>query len=156
VTDIEKPITKLLAIIEIGSASTGLVLFNKIKHELILHDDEVKNNFIGFCTDNESKMISTKVSGLDSKTKALVIKGQGLSNRLMKEVRHLIHIGDLCHLYNLVCEKAIGELPTFIIEFIKQICSYFDKGLRDNRLREIRSETGVKKPISILGFIKIR
>jgi len=101
-------------------------------------------------------MISTKVSGLDNKTKALVIQGQGLSNRLMKEVRHLIHIRGLCHLYNLVCEKAIGELPIFIIEFIKQVCSYFDKGLRDNRPREIQSEAGVKKPISILGFIKIR
>ena len=152
----ETPVTKLISIVEIESCSTGLILYNKVKQEFLIDEEYIRNNFMAICTDNESKMISTKSFTLDTEARLAIIKGAGLSNRLMKDISHLVHVRDLCHLYNLIYEDALQELPVFAIEFIKQICSYFGKGLRDNRLREIQLESGVKKPLSVIGFVEIR
>lgn len=132
----ETPVTKLISIVEIESCSTGLILYNKVKQELLIDEEYIRNNFMAICTDNESKMISTKSFTLDTEARLAIIKGAGLSNRLMKDISHLVHVRDLCHLYNLIYEDALQELPVFAIEFIKQICSYFGKGLRDNRQRD--------------------
>ena len=156
-SDQEKPITRLLSIIEVENISTGLVLFQKIKEDLLLEEEPIRNNFIGFCTDGESKMISTNNPlSLDKESRIKITKGAGLANRLMKEVNHLVHIRDLCHLYNLIYEDALEEFPVYIVQFIKQVCAYFNKGLRDNALKETQLENGVKKPLSVLGFKEIR
>ena len=80
--------TKLLNIIELGSVTTGEMLFNKIMKPIFEGEPSLKQNVVGLCTDNEAKMISSK--------------NQGLANRLIEEIPHLVHVRDIPHCYNLI------------------------------------------------------
>ena len=137
----EKPVTKLLAILEIEGSSTSEVLFKKIKDEMP-DDKRIRNNFIGFCTDNESKMMASQ--------------DNNLTKRLKQEIPHLYHVRDLCHLYNLICEAALEELPLYATQFLKRVCAHFQKDLASNRLEQIQLQAGIAEPLTILRYIDIR
>ena len=136
-----KLMTKLLQIVELGSITTGEALYQEIMTAIFDKDPFLRRTFISICTDNEAKMISSK--------------DKGLSNRIIEEIPHVMHIRDISHCYNLVCEDALSGFPLYILEFIKKVCSYFNAGNRRTRLKEIQQE-GVKEPLQILRYVEIR
>ena len=83
-------------------------------------DPRLKSNFIA---DNGSNMISSRGESIDP-------NGAGVVNRLVKDNPNLIFVRDLCHLYNLIIEEAMETMPLYIVEFIRKICAYFNKGHR--------------------------
>ena len=98
------PVTKLVSIIEIGSESTGEVLYKKISEEFFTENEDLKQNILGICSDNESTMISSRDNVVNP-------KGKGVANRLINDMNHVIHVRDRCHLYNLICEDALKTFP---------------------------------------------
>ena len=109
---------------------------------LFSQDPILKTNIIGICSDGASNMKS--------------ILNKGLYNRLKEDITHLVHIKDLCHCYNIVCEQALKEFPVYIISFIRKVCSYFNIGQRSSRLKEVQIQAGEKEPVKILRYIEDR
>jgi len=146
--DEDYPITKLLSIIEIGSVSTGEAFYEKVK-ELYVHNNNLRSNLIGICTDNGSNLISCRGLEVDP-------SGQGLVNRIKKEMPHIVHIRDACHAFNLVIEKALENFPNYIIQFIKKVSSHFSSAQRKNAFKEIQLKQGEKIALGVLSYKEIR
>ena len=96
-----------LSIIELGSITTGEELYKLVKEEIFSAYPSLKKKIIGICTDNHRAMISSKDAGL--------------SNRIMAEIPHVVHVRDLCHCYNLIIEDALQAFPNFVLQFIKKL-----------------------------------
>lgn len=107
------PITRLLAVVEIGASSTGASLLELVQEEMFNNDYNIINNIVGICTDGGSNMISTQ--------------GSGLSNRLQTFLPALIHVKDLCHAYNGIAKEATKCVPKFAVDFVKEVCGYINK-----------------------------
>lgn len=138
----DKPVTKLFALIELGCDSTGETLYNKIKKELFDNSYNLGKNLVGICTDGGRNM-----SG----------KNKGLSTRLQEDYTHLVYIGDLCHIYDNICEEGLKGFPKHILEFIKGICNYFAHSpQRKSELRDIQVERGAKQTLDPLRYIETR
>ena len=80
------PINKLISVIPMENSSTGQVIYDKIKNE-ILFDSEVQKNLMGIATDEGRNMIGEE---------------KGASSRLTKDFPHIVQIKDFSHVYNLV------------------------------------------------------
>ena len=76
-------------------------------------------------------------------------KGEGVINKLTKEMPNLIFIRDMCHVFNLIVQEAVKEFPAYILQFVRNLCSYFNAGLRSNRLKEVQVKAGVKLPLEM-------
>lgn len=137
-----KVATKIIAILEMKGDTTGETLYNTIRGLFYEYDKAILENLVGLCSDNASNCISSK--------------DKGCANRFMTDFPGVIHVRDLCHSYNLVCEESIKAFPKYIIDFLQKICSYFNNGLRANSLEQIQREQGVKEPLNILKFKEIR
>ena len=57
-------------------------------------------------------------------------------NQLKGYVSRLVHVRDICHCLNLVIEDALKNIPAYILQFIKKICSHFTPGQRKSKLKE--------------------
>jgi len=137
-----KILTKLLAIQQLHSDTTGAALFEKVR-EVFPSSLNLDKNLIAICTDNASKMVNTGVMNLYSRLKA--------------EIPHLIHIRDLCHIYNLIIEDALNEaFPHFAIQFIRKILAHLSSAQRRAKLIETQRELGISNPKGMLQFKEIR
>jgi len=116
----------------------GQELYHKIREELFADDTSISLNLIGICTDNASNMISSKDAGV--------------VNRLIQEIPHLIHVRDLCHCYNLIVNDALETFPAYIIQFIKDSCSYLNRGQRYQAFREYQISKNKEKPLELLTY----
>ena len=70
-------------------------------------------------------------------SKGLVVdpKGEGVINKLTKEIPNLIFIRDMYHVFNLIVQEAVKEFPAYILQFVRNLCSYFNSGLRSNQVK---------------------
>ena len=144
----EFPTTKLLSILDIGTVSTGESFHKQVK-ELYIHNSNLRNNLIAVCTDNGSNLISYKDIEVN-------IAGQGLVNRMKKELPHIVHIRDSCHAFNLIIDKALENLPVYITQFIKKISSHFSSSQRRCIFKEIQLREGEKSPLGVLSYVESR
>ena len=103
------PINKLISIIPMEETSTGQVLYEKIKRE-ILFDEGIKKNFMGVVTDEGSNMIGNE---------------KGVSSRLQEEFPHIVSIKDFSHLYNLVFKGAMEDFPKEVLAIVPKISRHF-------------------------------
>jgi len=100
-------------------------------------------------TDNGTNMISNKELKVDP-------TGKGVVNRIFKENPSLVFIRDMCHVYNLIVEKALEEFPYYIIEFVKKLCAYCNVGSRNIKLKEIQRKAGIKEPLEMMSYCPTR
>lgn len=145
----EKVSVKLLSVLEINSITTGETFHDMLNHHLLSQNEKIKNNLIGISTDNGRNMISS--TGL-----AVNPNGAGVINRLSKEIPSLIFVRDMCHIFNLIVEEATKQFPAYILQFLRGLCSYFNSGLRSNKLKEAQAKAGVKEPLEMLTFVDTR
>jgi len=138
----QKPATKLITIVELEDLTTGEELYKRINASVFRNDPLIKQNLIGLCTDNASNMLSSKDAGV--------------SNRLMVDISHLVHVRDLCHCYNLIVEDALKVFPVYIIQFIKKTCSFFNKGQRYQGLKKHQQARNRPNPLEVLRYIEER
>ena len=142
------PTTKLIPIVDIGTTSTGESLYTKFK-ALYDGNSKLKANFAGISTDNGPNLISSKGNEVN-------IQGSGLVNRLKKDSPHIVYVRDACHLFNLVIEEALKELPIYIIQFVKDISSHFSSSQRMSFFHEIQTKAGVLVPLNITSYVSTR
>ena len=132
--------SKLLAIIPIGTCSTGEILHNKLKAH-ILSDEKIIRNFMGLCTDEGSNMVGP-------------FKGVGA--RLKTDFPYIVNMKDPSHLYNKIFEKALKAIPTDILTMIDNITSHFNYSSQHGALlREIQEKNNLNK-LSVLDFGRTR
>ena len=119
------PVTKFIAAIEIGASSIGEVLYEKVKEEIFGSEFNVTTNLIAICTDGGSNMISSK--------------GAGLTNKLQDTISSLVHVSDVCHAYNRIAEEATKHFPKYIIDFLKDVCSFITRSVqRKMKFKELQ------------------
>ena len=134
------PINKLISIIPIEESSTGQVLYEKIKRE-ILFDEVIKKNFMGVVTDEGSNMIG---------------KEKGVGSRLQEEFPHIVSIKDFSHLYNLVFKGAMEGFPKEVLEIVPKISRHFKKSAqRRAEFFLIQKEMNLE-PLGIIKYTKTR
>jgi len=78
-------------------------------------------------------------------------KGGGVSNKLMTQIPHLIHIRDFCHCLNLVIEDSLKGFPAYIIQFIRKVGNYLNSGQRSQHFKEFQISKG-KKCLEVLQY----
>jgi len=138
----QKITTKLISILQLQSETTGAAIFAKIR-EAFPSSLKLDNNLIALCTDNASKLIENG--------------NLNLYNRLKAQIPHLIHIRDLCHIYNLIIEKALDEaFPYYVRQFLRQVSAHFSTAQRRAKLIEVQIELGISEPKGMLQFKEIR
>jgi len=54
-------------------------------------------------------------------------KEAGLKNRLQALNPNIIHIKDLCHAYHHIAEDATQSFPKYIVDFVKEACSFIHR-----------------------------
>ena len=124
------------------SETTGAVIFEKIR-ENFPSSLGLDMNLIALWTDNACKLIE---SG-----------NKNLYNRMKSHIPHLIHIRDLCHLYNLIIDDALEQaFPYYALQFIRHVSSHFSTAQRRARLIETQVDLGITNPKGMLQFKKIR
>ena len=138
---------RLLSLDQIGETSTGYELHNIVMNSIFKGKENlIKENLIGVCSDKGSNMISK----LD----------KGLTNRINKELPHVLVVHDFSHLFNLVSSYSIKKFPPGPIDLIKAISSHFGySSLRRFRLRRIQSdmkETDFEPMYQALSYVSHR
>ena len=124
--------TKLLSVIELGNSSTGEAIYEKVVAELFDNDFDIKKNCIAIYTDGGSNLASTN--------------GSGLYNRLKQDIPSLVHVRDLCHIYN-TAEEACKLFPKNILDFVREACAYINRSVqRQIRYKEFIIARRNKRP----------
>ena len=90
--DQEMITTKLLAVLELKTASTGEEFYNLVEENIFSKNPAIRKNFIALCTDNGSSMISSHGHEVDP-------NGKGIVNRFIKDNDKLIFVRDMCHVF---------------------------------------------------------
>lgn len=138
----ESVVNTLVAILQEDTSYSGESLYNLVKNEIFDFKPELRQNLIAIATDNAPNMVSSQ--------------GAGFTNRVIAEIPNVIHIRDFCHCYNLVCEKALTKFPYYIIQFVKNICIWFNHTQRTARLRAIQEQQNEHPVLDIIQFCDTR
>jgi len=134
------PISRLISIIPMEDSSTGQIIYDKIKNE-ILYDEDIRKNLMGIVTDEGTNMVGEE---------------KGISSRLLKEFPHIITIKDFSHLYNLIFKGAIEGFPKEIMEIVPKISKHFKKSAqRRAEFFLIQKEMNLE-PLGIIKYTKTR
>lgn len=105
----------LLDIVEVQDAS-GEGLFTAVKN-LLASKDIPLQNIIGFASDNCSAMLGTN---------------NGFQAFLKREVPSVFILGCTCHSFALCASHACFHLPSFLEQFLRDVCCYFARSSKRN------------------------
>jgi len=134
------PVNKLISVIPMENSSTGKVIYEKIKNE-ILFAPAIQQNLMGIATDEGKNMIGTE---------------KGVGSRLAREYPHVVHIKDFSHVYNRVCKNAINGFPKEIVEFVGQISRHLKKSAQRRAEFYLIQEKMGLEPLAVLKYTKTR
>ena len=130
--------TKLLSNIETGEKTTSEELYKLIKERILTKNELIPKNLMAIATDGEPSMTG---------------RHQGLISRVENDYDHLLAVRDLCHIYNLICQKALEEYKGEVVKMVKYIASHFSKSpLRVAMLDRIQKENGRGNFLDVLPY----
>jgi len=136
--NLKQPLTKLLSIIETGEKTTSEELYKLIKERILTKHELIPKNLMAIATDGEPSMTG---------------RHQGLISRVENDYDHLLAVRDLCHIYNLICQKALEEYKGEVVKMVKYIASHFSKSpLRVAMLDRIQKENGRGNFLDVLPY----
>ena len=101
-----KIVTVLLALGTCTEGSTGVNIFTVVHNELVIKRGISCHNCVAFCSDNASVMM-----GLHN----------GVVAHIVKQCPSIAVVGCACHLIHLAAQKAAGELPVDIEDFLVDV-----------------------------------
>lgn len=134
-------INRIVALVDLKTSSEGKDIHAIVK-EKILIKTQIKENLIGFTSDNASSLKSDK---------------NGLAGLLQNDesLPSLYCLSDPCHGANLAVKHSLKSLPSEITDFIDDLHSYFAFPQRKSKLLKLQEEEK-KKPLLLKNYVKTR
>jgi len=138
----EKPVTKLISIIELTSGKTGEALAHAIEEEVLSKDPLISQNFMGIVSDEAQAMVGSKA---------------GLGAILKRQYKHIVCRADLSHKFHNVCKTVVKRFPSEVLQIVSSVTSYFRFSCqRRYKLRAIQEKLRRDPILEILKYTEVR